>query len=123
MRTLLLNHLPTIEVLKRDIRRSPFPVDAPSTVDLLASHIKTPGQRPLPAAMRFEHNHVFPMRDGVKLRADIFRPVHSDAEAVPAIIHWGPYGKSSTGFFTLDAFPLRSGVKKSRLSGYESFEA
>jgi predicted acyl esterase len=62
------------------------------------------------------------MRDGIKLRADVFRPVSSDAEPVPAIINWGPYGKSSTGALTLDSAPFRSGVPKSRLSGYESFE-
>ncbi|KAL2136662.1 hypothetical protein VTI74DRAFT_2394 [Chaetomium olivicolor] len=112
-----------MEVLKREIRRPPFPVDEPSTVELPAGHIKEPGQRPLPTAIRFDHNHAFPMRDGVKLRADIFHPVHSDAEPVPAIIHWDPYGKTSTGFITLDSFPLRSGVQKSRLSGYESLEA
>ena len=111
-----------MQVPQRDIRRPPFPVDEPSTVDLPAGHVKQPGQRPLPTAVRFDHNHAFPMRDGVKLRADIFRPVNSDSAPVPALINWGPYGKTNTGAFVLDAFTLRSGVAKSRLSGYESFE-
>jgi hypothetical protein len=111
-----------MQVLKRDIRRPPFPVDEPSTVDLPAGHAKQPGQRPLPTAVRFDHNHAFSMRDGIKLRADIFRPVDSDAVPVPAIVVWSPYGKTSTGFFVIDSVPLRSGVAKSRLSGYDSFE-
>jgi uncharacterized protein len=111
-----------MQVPQRDIRRPPFPVDEPSTVDLPAGHVKQPGQRPLPTAVRFDHNHAFPMRDGVKLRADVFRPVDSDAVPVPAIVAWGPYGKTSTGALAIDSVPLRSGVAKSKLSGYDSFE-
>ncbi len=115
--------LPSMHILKRDIRRLPFPVDEPSTLELPAGHVKQPGQRPLQTAVYFEHNYAFSMRDGVKLRADVFRPTNSDATPVPAIINWGPYGKLNTGVLTLDSAPLRSGVSKSRLSGYESFEA
>ncbi|KAJ4303869.1 hypothetical protein N0V88_001466 [Collariella sp. IMI 366227] len=112
-----------MQVLKRDIRRPPLPINPPSTTDLPAGHVKQPGSRLLPTDIRFDHNHAFPMRDGIKLRADIFRPVTSDTTPVPAIISWGPYGKTNTGVFTLDAFALRSGVRKSKQSGYESFEA
>ena len=111
-----------MQVLKRDIRRPPSPVDNSSTVELPAGHVKHPGHRPLPTTVRFDHNHAVAMRDGVKLRADVYRPVDSDVAPVPAIINWGPYGKSSTGFFVIDSVPLRSGVSKSKLSGYESFE-
>lgn len=113
---------PTMQVPHCDIRCPPFPVDEPSTVDLPAGHVKQPGHRPLPTAVRFDHNHAFPMRDGVKLRADVFRPVDPDAVPVPAIVAWGPYGKTGTGLLAINKVPLRSGVAKSRLSGYDSFE-
>ena len=112
-----------MEVLKCDIRRPPFPVADPSTVDLPAGHVKQQGQRPLPGPIRFDHNHAFAMRDRIKLRADIFRPITSDAVPVPAIISWGPYGKTNTGALTIEWAPLRSGVPKSKVSGYDSFEA
>ena len=38
-----------------------------------------------------------PLRDGCKLRADIFRPATSDSECVPALIAWSPYGKTGQG--------------------------
>ncbi|KAL1869038.1 hypothetical protein Plec18167_008041 [Paecilomyces lecythidis] len=60
------------------------------------------------------------MRDGVKLRADIYRPKTDDK--VPAIIMWGPYGKSGNGILNLHLFPLRAGIPQSKLSGYENFE-
>ncbi|CAG9982197.1 unnamed protein product [Clonostachys byssicola] len=60
------------------------------------------------------------MRDGVTLRADVFRPVTN--EKVPAIIMYGPYGKSGSGWFNIDKFPFRVGIPESKLSGYENFE-
>lgn len=60
------------------------------------------------------------MRDGVTIRADIYRP--TDSGPVPAIIIWGPYGKSGSGPLNLASFPLRCGIPESALSGYESFE-
>ncbi|KIW99562.1 uncharacterized protein Z518_11301 [Rhinocladiella mackenziei CBS 650.93] len=69
----------------------------------------------------FDRDIEIPLRDGVKLRADIFRPRQD--EKVPAIIAWSPYGKTGTGFFSLDLTPGRAGVPKSRTSGFEKFEA
>lgn len=43
----------------------------------------------------FERDIEIPLRDGVKLRADIFRPKQD--EKVPVIIAWSPYGKTGTG--------------------------
>ncbi len=37
--------------------------------------------------MCFEHNHAFTMRNGVKLRADVFRPVDSNSKPVPALVN------------------------------------
>ncbi|KAK6436230.1 hypothetical protein LTR95_007573 [Oleoguttula sp. CCFEE 5521] len=63
------------------------------------------------------------MRDGVRLKTDIFRPAQSDSVKVPALIAWSPYNKSGRGFFKLDSIPGRVGVPKARLSGFEKFEA
>lgn len=43
----------------------------------------------------WEKDFAVPMRDGVKLRADIFRPTTD--EKVPAILFWSPYGKDNNG--------------------------
>lgn len=101
---------------------------------------KTPESRPLTCDIILERDQFLPLRDGLRLRADIYRP-KTEAE-VPAIMMWSPYGKSGTGVgpisglhrqecwlmtglsgkFNLDKVPLRAGVPMSKLSGYESFE-
>ncbi|KAF4871600.1 Cocaine esterase [Colletotrichum siamense] len=64
-----------------------------------------------------------PLRDGVDLLADIFRPLTSDNEPVPAIMPWSPYGKTGTGIQQLDMLPWRVGVPRSATSGLEKWEA
>ncbi|KAH6652280.1 hypothetical protein BKA67DRAFT_538100 [Truncatella angustata] len=51
--------------------------------------------RPFDADTVFEKDVVLPMRDGVKLYCDVFRPIGD--EKVPAIIIWSPYCKLGTG--------------------------
>ncbi|KIW74044.1 hypothetical protein PV04_02112 [Phialophora macrospora] len=63
-----------------------------------------------------------PLRDGTIIRGDVFRPAETE-NPVPALVAWSPYGKSGTGFFSLDIVPGRVGVSQDRLSGFESFEA
>jgi hypothetical protein len=90
--------------------------------------------------MVFERDQTLRLRDGTKIYADIYRPTNETV--VPAIMVWGPYGKSGSGGFesgfiaraymltlrlqtghlNLGSFPLRVGVAESRLSGYENFE-
>ena len=41
----------------------------------------------------WERDVRIPLRDGVKIRADVYRP--KDADLVPALIAWSPYGKSA----------------------------
>jgi predicted acyl esterase len=60
-----------------------------------------------------------PLRDGLNVYADIFRPASSDETTVPAVICWSPYGKSS---ISIDVAWHRSGVPKDWTSGYETFE-
>lgn len=69
-------------------------------------------------AMIIERDVVITMRDGVKLYADVFRPV--DERPVPPIIAWTPYGKHVP--FDPRRF-LSAGVKEGDTSEYTAFEA
>ena len=93
----------------------------PSTTTLPKGWKKDDGCRAFPVDTIWERDVKIPMRDGVNLYADVFRPA-DDSQKVPAVIPWSPYGKSGTGFFQLDLVPGRVGVPQSRLSGLEKFE-
>ncbi|KUL84934.1 hypothetical protein ZTR_07835 [Talaromyces verruculosus] len=45
--------------------------------------------------MILEGDQCLQLRDGTKIYADIYRP--AEGEPVPAIVVWGPYGKSGSG--------------------------
>ncbi|KAI0593675.1 Alpha/Beta hydrolase protein [Biscogniauxia sp. FL1348] len=109
-----------MHVLKRECLKPSYPPEPPSTVDLPPGYAKRPGLRPLRTLTRFEKNLPFPMRDGVIVRADVFRPVQH--ECVPAIINWGPFGKTGSSPLNLAGTALNAGLPESKLSGYESFE-
>ena len=66
-----------------------------------------------------ERDVAVPMRDGVKLYADLFRP--ADEKPAALLIAWGPYGKHSPTNYARQ-FPT-SGVDASKLSAYTAFEA
>jgi uncharacterized protein len=92
----------------------------PSSTILPKGHQKASGHRALRASTVYDRDVEVMLRDGIKLRADVFRP-DGDAK-VPALLVWSPYGKTGTGFFTVDLLPERVGVPQSMLSGYEKFE-
>ncbi len=70
--------------------------------------------------MFIEWDAPVPMRDGVRIYSDIFRPEH--AVKVPALIAWGPYGKQSPrGVY--QRFIDNGGVKPEWMSRYATFEA
>ncbi|EXJ67439.1 uncharacterized protein A1O5_09452 [Cladophialophora psammophila CBS 110553] len=120
----------------------------PSSTTLPKGHKKDPSRRGFEVATIWDRDVEVPMRDGIVLRADVFRPADVN-EKVPALIAWSPYGKSGTGkspcghvaakllsganhslvshsragFLGLDLVPGRVGIPKSMLSGFESFEA
>ncbi|KAK3671119.1 hypothetical protein LTR78_008920 [Recurvomyces mirabilis] len=52
---------------------------------------KREGRRPLPEAIVWLKDVAVELRDGVKIRADIFRPASRENERLPAIIPWSPY--------------------------------
>ncbi|KAH8673357.1 X-Pro dipeptidyl-peptidase C-terminal non-catalytic domain-containing protein [Xylariales sp. PMI_506] len=83
----------------------------PGTTILPHGHVKSPGRREFPVDVIFERDVTVPLRDGVKIYTDVFRPVDSDAVRVPALIPWSPYGKTGTVLAKVD-----------RTSAYEKFE-
>lgn len=52
----------------------------------------------------YEKDVEVPMRDGVILKGDIFRPANSDSVKVPAIVPWSPYGKTGRGMCVFRVF-------------------
>ncbi|KAF2188556.1 alpha/beta-hydrolase [Zopfia rhizophila CBS 207.26] len=64
------------------------------------------------------------MHDGIRIYTDIFRATDSGTKMVPALIPWGPYGKTGTGplqYDTMESF--RCGIPVERTSAYKKFEA
>ena len=59
--------------------------------------LKDEGRRPLSVEMIFEKDISIMLRDGVKIYADVFRPLASDDEPVPAILPWSIFGKTGSG--------------------------
>ena len=94
----------------------------PSTTTLPKGWKKNENCRAFQVDTIWERDIKIPMRDGVILYADVFRPA-DESQKVPAIIPWSPYGKSGTGFFQLDLIPDRVGIPQSMLSGFGKFEA
>ncbi|KEF51222.1 uncharacterized protein A1O9_12725 [Exophiala aquamarina CBS 119918] len=94
---------------------------SPSKILLPRGHKLTDSNRSFPVDTIWERDIAITMRDGVKLYADVFRP-SNESLRVPAIMVWSPYGKTGTGYFSLDNIPCRVGVPKANLSGYEKFE-
>jgi predicted acyl esterase len=68
----------------------------PSIQTLSKGHKRLERSRPFSVETIYERDVKIPMRDGVLLRADVFRPAN-EKEKVPAILPWSPYGKSGTG--------------------------
>jgi predicted acyl esterase len=95
----------------------------PGKVDQLPrGHVKEPGYQAFPVDVTWEHDQAIPMRDGVTIYGDVFRP-SDEGNKVPAIIPWSPYGKVGSGAQDYDRMgPWRMGIPYQHLSGYETFE-
>lgn len=85
-----------------------------------------PGFRPYPGlrpgserdgGMLIERDVAVPLRDGVEIYADVFRP--EGAAELPALLAWSPYGKHV--MITYDFFP-GCGVRDEDTSSYTLFE-
>lgn len=71
--------------------------------------------------MLIERDVAVPMRDGVRIFVDIFRP-DGVQQPQPTLIAWGPYGKRSPRG-TYARFHNNGGVKHDWVSRYAAFEA
>ena len=101
-------------------RYKPFNVQfRPDRLTLGKGHAKEDGRKKMLVDTILDRDTKIPMRDGVQVYADVFRPASSDEDRVPAVICWSPYGKSSV---SIDNIWHRSGVPKDWTSGYETFE-
>ena len=74
---------------------------SPGTTVLKAGHVKESGRRPFGCDTVYDRDSAVPMRDGAKLCTDVFRPADSETNKVPAVLLWGPYGKTGNGRFDL----------------------
>lgn len=77
----------------------------PSKETLPRGWQKAEGRRTLDEDLVFERDIGITLRDGTTIWADIFRPVLSDDQPVPAILAWSPYGKQGNGAFSIVCFP------------------
>ncbi len=114
----------TVDVLFRPARPVDDPVGRypgfqPGTTTLAAGAVLQPGHLALPCDIVFERDAAIPLRDGVTIYADVFRPV--EGRDLPAIVAWSPYGKQG-GFESLDHMPFRAGVPKAAVSSLQKFE-
>lgn len=64
---------------------------------------------------------IIPMRDGVKLRGNIFRPESQASAKLPVLLNYSVYGKD--GALEACMFPKGSRLDPSRHTPYYSFEA
>lgn len=55
------------------------------------------GVRPMAVDTTWEKDQPIELRDGTIIYCDVFRPSSSDKKPVPALVAWGPFGKSSNG--------------------------
>ena len=76
----------------------------PSTQVLHKGWVKAPGRRPLVEDLIFQKDIAIPLRDGLRMWADVFRPPSSSSEPVPAIIAWSPYGKEGNGLIVFPSY-------------------
>lgn len=69
----------------------------PSTQVLPAGWQREPDRLALREDLIWEKDVPIPLRDGVVLRGDIFRPANKEGTPLPALLPWSPYGKTGTG--------------------------
>jgi len=83
---------------------------------------KREGRRPLPEPIVWLKDVAVELRDGIKIRADIFLPASKENERLPALVPWSPYGKTGSGVIFSHEFTYIS-VPAPETSGLEKFEA
>ena len=66
-----------------------------------------------------ERNVEVPMRDGIRILVDIYRPAEGAERDLPILLGWSPYGKHGLS----DSLWPPSGVEKGWMSRFTAFEA
>lgn len=70
---------------------------SPSVQTLPKGWKREPGRRAVKEDLIWEKDVAVPLRDGVILYADVFRPAKLDGQKLPALLAWSPYGKTGSG--------------------------
>ena len=96
-----------------------YPGFRPGSTVLPKGSVHRKNALPLPCDIVLERDVAVPLRDGVVIYSDIYRPQNS--EKVPAIVAWSPYGKKG-GQQTLDQLPGRLGIPVNALSDLQAWE-
>lgn len=114
-----------IEILFRKspaISESKYPGFKPGSYVLKKGSQQRSGGMPLESDIMVEQDVPVPLRDGVTIRVDIYRPVGD--EVCPSIMGWSPYGKRGS-FLNNDDFghPTRMDVPVAWEDGLNKFEA
>ncbi|GHB58971.1 hydrolase [Streptomyces umbrinus] len=98
----------------------PIPDLAPGTRIIPAGSVHAEGARPLPVDIEVLEDVSIPLRDGVTLYGDVYRPV--GAEPVPAVLIYTPYAKRG-GYWNANMTATNFGVPADAVSGLQPFEA
>lgn len=98
----------------------PIPELKTETLYLKKGSIQKKGAHPLKLDMEVLKDQPIPMRDGIRLYADVYQA--ADALACPTILVFTPYSKRE-GTFNNDYNVTTTGVKARDLSGLQIFEA
>jgi predicted acyl esterase len=108
-----------------------YPGFNPHSEVLPKGHKRKWYNKALPCNILLEKDFTLPMRDGVKLYCDIFRPSRPgtnssqpipEEDKVPVVLVYAPYGKEGNSELFMNELPERLGVPKDYYSGYENFE-
>jgi predicted acyl esterase len=99
---------------------SRYPGFKPCAITLARGTAANPGALPLPCDIIFERDVKVPLRDGVAIYIDIFRPLGK--YNLPVIVGWGPFGKQGS-VLNLNDYPGRAGIPKDAVSDLQAWEA
>src|SRR4051794_9879271 len=97
----------------------PIPGLAPGTRLIAAGSVHAEGARPVPVDIEVLEDVAIPLRDGVTLYGDVYRPAVSGP--VPAVLIYTPYGKRG-GYWNASMSATRFGVPAGDVSGLQPFE-
>ncbi|KEQ92996.1 hypothetical protein AUEXF2481DRAFT_31465 [Aureobasidium subglaciale EXF-2481] len=98
----------------------PYRRQVPGTTTIPPGWTFAKGRRPVEEPSIHEERVSVPLRDGVKIQCDVFRP--ETDKKLPALLAVSPYGKNGHGFRIFDNIPFRLGLPESSTSGLEKFE-